>query len=80
MDLDLKPNVQILRAGIVQTLVTGVQRAEGLALDWLSGNIYWVDAEAKKIEVARKDGKHRKVLISNNLDRPRAITLHPMNG
>ena len=51
-----------------------------MALDWISGNIYWVDAGTKKIEVARKDGKHRKILFSNNLDRPRAIVVNPLHG
>ena len=53
---------------------------EGLALDWLGDNIYWVDASAKKIEVSRTDGRFRKSLITLNLDRPRAIVLNPKAG
>lgn len=53
---------------------------EGLALDWLGDNIYWVDAGAKKIELSRTDGRFRKSLITSNLDRPRAIVLDPKRG
>lgn len=53
---------------------------EGLALDWLGDNIYWVDAGGKKIEVSRTDGRFRKALLTSNLDRPRAIVLDPKAG
>jgi len=66
--------------GITETLHGGVQQVEGLALDWLGDNIYWVDAGAKKIEVSRTDGRFRKTLLTNNLDKPRAIALHPSRG
>jgi len=67
-------------SGITETLHGGVQQVEGLALDWLGDNIYWVDAGAKKIEVSRTDGRFRKTLLTNNLDKPRAIALHPTRG
>ena len=67
-------------AGNVETLHSGIQQVEGLALDWLGDNIYWVDASAKKIEVSRTDGRFRKVLFSTGLDRPRAIVLNPQQG
>ncbi|XP_064595287.1 sortilin-related receptor-like [Liolophura sinensis] len=48
----------------------------------MGGNLYWVDAALKKIEVARKDGRFRLVLINGTqyLDKPRAIALDPQNG
>lgn len=66
--------------GITETLHGGIQQVEGLALDWLGDNIYWVDAGAKKIEVSRTDGRFRKTLLTSNLDRPRAIVLDPKQG
>lgn len=69
-----------LSTGIIETLHGGVQQVEGLALDWLGDNIYWVDAGAKKIEVSRTDGRFRKTLLTSNLDRPRAIVLDPKRG
>ena len=70
----------LLFTGIIETLHNGIQQVEGLALDWLGDNIYWVDAVGKKIEVSRADGRFRKSLISSNLDRPRAIVLDPKRG
>ncbi|EDO45218.1 predicted protein [Nematostella vectensis] len=67
-------------SGITQVLHGITQQVEGLALDWLSNNLYWVDAGAKKIEVSRKDGRYRKVLFKDNLDRPRALVLDPVRG
>ena len=58
----------------------------GIAFDWLSGNIYWVDAgDNNRIEVARGDGSHRRAIIErtsngHGLDRPRDITLAPTIG
>ena len=69
-----------LLTGIIETLHGGIQQVEGLALDWLGDNIYWIDAVGKKIEVSRADGRFRKVIISSNLDRPRAIALDPKHG
>ena len=70
----------LLLTGIIETLHVSIQQVEGLALDWLGDNIYWVDAVGKKIEVSRADGRFRKSLISFNLDRPRAIVLDPKRG
>ena len=59
-----------------------LESVEGLAYDWMSHNIYWVDASRNpKIEIARADGTHRRVLINDTwLDKPRAIALAPRHG
>lgn len=65
------------------TIVHGhLDTVEGLAYDWMGGNLYWVDAALRKIEVAKKDGSFRLVLINGtqHLDKPRAIALDPQNG
>lgn len=46
----------------------------------MADQLFWVDAGHKKIEVARADGRHRKALISQGLDKPRAIVLNPKHG
>ena len=46
----------------------------------LSGNIYWTDQGFDVIEVARLNGSFRYVVISQGLDKPRAITVHPEKG
>ncbi|CAM5106509.1 unnamed protein product [Eretmochelys imbricata] len=48
-----------------------------LALDWLSGNIYWIDSQNPDIRVATSDGHYTLVLISNELYHTVSVVLHP---
>ncbi|XP_060125080.1 low-density lipoprotein receptor-related protein 2-like [Zootoca vivipara] len=48
-----------------------------LALDWLSGNIYWIDSKHPSIQVATSDGRYTLVLISDGLSHPTSVVLHP---
>ena len=58
-----------------------LENIEGLAFNWMSRQLFFVDAVNKRIEVVRLDGTHRKVIISNDtLDSPRAIAVHPERG
>ncbi len=64
-----------------ETIVsTEVDNPDGLAIDWIARNLYWTDTGTDRIEVARLNGTSRKVLVSENLDEPRAIVLDPMGG
>lgn len=47
------------------------------ALDWMSGNIYWIDTDNPYINVAFSNGQYPIVLLSENLYRPTSIVLHP---
>lgn len=50
--------------------------------DWFvsQGNIYWTDHGFNLIEIARLNGWYRSAVISQELDQPRAIAVHPVRG
>ena len=65
----------------VEILVSSeVKHPDVVTVDWVARNLYWTDTGTDRIEVSRLNGMSRKVLISENLDEPRAITLDPTNG
>nr|CAI5865438.1 unnamed protein product [Callosobruchus analis] len=58
---------------------------EGMAFDWVSKTLYFVDGMRQKIELIRTDINHsgrmrRTILNSTVLHRPRGIALHPQSG
>ncbi|CAK9806758.1 Sortilin-related receptor [Anthophora plagiata] len=58
---------------------------EGMALDWVSNLLYFVDGVKMRIQVIRTDvptmGRMRRTILGpNNLQKPRGIAVHPMNG
>ncbi|XP_062904698.1 low-density lipoprotein receptor-related protein 1-like isoform X1 [Mobula hypostoma] len=58
----------------------GLDTPEGLAVDWIAGNIYWIDSKMEQIEVAKLDGTMRTTLIAGDMVYPRAIALDPRYG
>lgn len=56
---------------------SGLDKPEGLAIDWFTDKIYWTDGETNRIEVASLTGNNQKVLFWTDLDQPRAIALVP---
>ncbi|KAJ8349711.1 hypothetical protein SKAU_G00248410 [Synaphobranchus kaupii] len=61
-------------------ITNGIGRVEGIAVDWMAGNLYWTDHGSNLIEVSRLDGRFRSVVISQGLDQPRAVAVHPARG
>ena len=57
-----------------------VKFPEGIAVDWIGRNLYWSDSGTDRIEVSHLNGSSRRVLISENLDEPRAIVVDPGEG
>ncbi|XP_062513076.1 low-density lipoprotein receptor-related protein 6-like isoform X2 [Corticium candelabrum] len=52
----------------------------GVAFDWISRNIYWMDTLFDRLMVSRLDGTFQKTLITTGLDAPRAVVVDPNNG
>lgn len=63
-----------------KVFVTDVSSSEGLAIDWVSRNIFWTDSNKETVEVANLDTQKRKVLVSEGLVNPRGIAAHPYRG
>ncbi|XP_029548487.1 low-density lipoprotein receptor-related protein 1 [Salmo trutta] len=58
----------------------GLATPEGLAVDWIAENIYWVESNLDQIEVAKLDGTMRTTLLAGEVEHPRAIALDPRYG
>lgn len=66
--------------GDEKIVVRDVGSGEGVAVDWLSRNLYWTDAHFDRIEVAKLDGSDRKTLFDHEIYDPRAIVVDPTRG
>lgn len=64
---------------------TNLKSVEGMALDWVSNLLYFVDGSRATIEVIRTDIDHqgrmrRTILSAPTLKKPRGIAVHPKAG
>lgn len=59
---------------------SGLLTVEGLAVDWIGHNLYWVDGDLYQIEVARLNGNFRRTLVAGEMSSPRAIAVDPREG
>ena len=50
---------------------------DGLAWDWIAGNLYWTDYCQDDIEVFNPQSGHQTVIINSGLIEPRAIVVDP---
>ena len=65
---------------LLQLVTSGLDLVEGLAYDWITGNLYWVDSRLNVIEVSNTDGQNRLVLMNQDIAQPRGIALDPTEG
>lgn len=63
--------------GIKTVVKYGLESPSGLAVDWIHDLIFWTDAGTRRVEVSTFDNSLRAVIIANDLDKPRAIVVHP---
>jgi low density lipoprotein-related protein 2 len=65
---------------MLQVISNGLDLVEGLAYDWIGGNLYWLDSRLNTIEVAKEDGLNRMVLLKEKVTQPRGMALDPSKG
>ncbi|CAH1974934.1 unnamed protein product [Acanthoscelides obtectus] len=59
----------------------GLSLPEDIAVDWLAGNVYFTDADERRVAACAKDGRSCAVLVSGkDVRKPRAITLNIDDG
>ncbi|KAF2366807.1 LDLR class B repeat [Trinorchestia longiramus] len=76
-DSDAGTVTQMWRDGTnLKTLVSGASIA-GLAVDWISGNVYW--SGSNSISVCRLNDTRQYVLL-HSLNQPKRLALHPAKG
>lgn len=65
-----------------RTQVVGdrVRSPEGVAVDFITGNVYWTDSTYDHIEVSSADGSNRMILVSGDMVNPRGIAVDPIRG
>ncbi|XP_055587745.1 putative vitellogenin receptor [Uranotaenia lowii] len=61
-------------------LTSGLASPEDIALDWLTGNIYFSDSGHMMIAACTNNAFHCTILIQESLHKPRGIALMPQNG
>lgn len=65
----------LFRTGARTTVVGSLSAPDGVAVDWISRNLFYTDAGLDRIGMARLDGTGHVVVIASGLDKPRGITL-----
>ena len=58
----------------------GLSVPDGLAVDWVAKNLYFVESSAQRIFVCKLDGRHRVSLITKGLTHPRGLAVDPRDG
>ena len=53
---------------------------EGLAVDWISGKLYWTDAKRDAIYVGDLRNARKMTIIEGKIDSPKTIVVSPSNG
>lgn len=79
--LDVIRRATLNGSGWMETVVSKqLATTDGLAVDWIARNLYWMDSGRDVIEVSRLDGTSRKTIVDRDLDEPRAVALFPQKG
>jgi hypothetical protein len=61
-------------------LSSGISTPEGIAVDWLTKLVYFVDSTLDRIDTCTIDGKWRTTIVQGGMANLRALTLDPTVG
>lgn len=56
------------------------EEVEGLAVDWVAKNLYYMDSKKKTLTVLSTRNVTNKRVLFKDMKRPRAIVVHPNKG
>ncbi|KAK4328455.1 hypothetical protein Pmani_001131 [Petrolisthes manimaculis] len=80
-DMKVKQIAKLEKGGQPEVLDgSGLDLVEGLAYDWITGNLYWVASRLNAMEVSRRDGSGCMVLLNKNISQPRGLSIDPFKG
>ncbi|XP_052813493.1 low-density lipoprotein receptor-related protein 2-like [Mya arenaria] len=71
-----------LNGSNTKTVISGGSLSfEGIAVDWITRKLYWIDAKRISVLVSNLNGTHMKTLLKKTfVKRPRALAVNPFNG
>lgn len=75
--MDVLRRATINGSEITDIIKWGLESPGGVAVDWIHDLVFWTDSGTRRIEVASLDGKQRAIVAGNDIDKPRAIAVHP---
>lgn len=56
-----------------------LESPEGVVVDWVAHNIYWVDSGTRRVEMSHIDGSSRRVIVWRDVQ-PRSLAVDPTHG
>jgi len=56
-----------------------LESPEGVVVDWVAHNLYWVDSGTQRVEMSHIDGSSRRVIVWRNVQ-PRSLAVDPAHG
>ncbi|KOC62359.1 Vitellogenin receptor [Habropoda laboriosa] len=61
-------------------VTTGLSSPDDIAVDWVTGNIYFTDSGYMHVGVCNNDGSYCTIIIKERNDKPRGLALLPSSG
>ena len=78
--LDVIYKIKIDGTGKDNVLASQNEGVEGLALDFVTNNLYYIDSRKGTLNVLNVNNRNHRRTLLKNLKRPRAIVVHPNRG